>query len=552
MIKRHKVSAKASVNAGEKRIHMFYSILFPTKEQHEQPRLEYEPEYFKDLNLDQVFLTILTEEKAFGQKVKNKFGLEGFFYTSLDNPETVTYRQEILRELEDDRLRGLIAFFTGSVNMIESAMEYVHDSLTSMQKWRDNYLTRGQLLDCVERYCEAVSQFSAGLSAMNLRSEGLRNFTEYVKAYLISEPFLEMREKAKKLREGLAKVEFCMLIKFGSIRVRRFEGQEDLVKGLLNTFEKFKQEDTHSFNVYLPEYAQDLKMEANLLSMVAAYYTDIFSDLYSFCNQYFNFEDETIVRFTNEIHFYLSWLGFIAPLKQNGLQFCYPKLCGDNDYLFSRNGFDIALASRSLYDHHEIVTNDFEMQPPERIIVVTGANQGGKTTFARAFGQAHHLASIGLCVPGSSAALYLCDNILTHFEREEDINTLNGKLQDDLIRLHALLQKATKHSIFIVNEIFVSTTLVDALLLGGHMMDAIAALGTPSVVVTFLDELALHGPETVSMMSIVSDDGTAERTFKIMRKPPDGLAYAMYLANKHGLTYEQLIGRLRSKAKVGG
>jgi hypothetical protein len=523
---------------------MFYSILFPSRELHEQPRRQVEPDYFKDLNLDQVFTTILTEEKAFGQKVKKKFGLEGFFYTPLRDAETVVYRQDVLRELEDDRLRGCIAFFAGAVNMIEGAMDYVHDSLTSMQKWRDNYLTRGQLLDCVEKYCEAVSRFYESLSGMELRSAGLRGFADYIKGYLESAAFVEMRERAGKLREGLSKVEFCMLIKYGSIRVRRYEGQADLVKGLLNTFEKFKQEEAREFSVYLPEYAQDLKMEANLLNMVAAYYSDVFSDLRSFCEKYYNFEDETIIRFTNEIHFYLSWLGYIAPLQQNGLSFCYPRLCGDRDCLYSRDGFDIALAARCLYDHHEIVTNDFELNPPERVIVVTGANQGGKTTFARAFGQMHHLAAIGLSVPGRDAALYLCDNILTHFEREEDINTLNGKLQDDLIRLRDLLGRATSRSIFIVNEIFVSTTLMDALSLGGHMMDAIAALGTPSVVVTFLDELALHGPETVSMMTVVSDDGLASRTFKIIRKPPDGLAYAMYLARKHRLTYEQLSARL--------
>jgi hypothetical protein len=57
--------------------------------------------------------------------------------------------------------------------------------------------------------------------------------------------------KGRELREGLSKVEFCMLIKYGSIRVRRYEGQADLVKGLLNTFEKFKQEEAREFSVYL-------------------------------------------------------------------------------------------------------------------------------------------------------------------------------------------------------------------------------------------------------------------------------------------------------------
>ena len=78
------------------------------------------------------------------------------------------------------------------------------------------------------------------------------------------------------------------------------------------------------------------------------------------------------------------------------------------------------------------------------------------------------------------------------------------------------------------------------------MMDSLAALGAPAVVVTFFDELASHGVETVSMMSTVSADDPTKRTFKIIRKPPDGLAYAIHIASKHGLTYEKLNERLKN------
>lgn len=113
------------------------------------------------------------------------------------------------------------------------------------------------------------------------------------------------------------------------------------------------------------------------------------------------------------------------------------------------------------------------------------------------------------------------------------------------MRLHGLLEKATNRSVIIVNEIFSSTTLSDALTLGGHMMDAISVLGAPAVVVTFLDELAYHGPETVSMMSTVKEDDPTQRTYKIIRKPPDGLAYAMHIASKYRLTYKQLCWRVK-------
>jgi hypothetical protein len=514
---------------------MFYSILFPTREQHVRPRQTDAPACFKDLNLDQIFAPIL--------EAKKEFELESFFHTALHDPEIIVYRQDVMRELENDELRVLFTGFSKTVYDLGRYMNTVRSSLTSGDGWRNNYLARGQMLDYADRYCRTVSTLSEGIfSKLTLRSEGLRSFAKYLSAYCSSKGYMGLHTHVKRLRDELSTVEYCMLIKNGTIRVRKYEGQADHSQQILTTFEKFRQGDVKDYRQKLPEEPYAAHVEAAVLDMVAELYKDIFADLNGFCSKYFHFDDETILRFSREIQFYLSWLDYIHPLREADLPFNYPKLCDTAEHLYDLDGFDLALAGIA---REKTVTNNFVLNAPERIIVVTGPNQGGKTTFARAFGQMHYLASLGLCVPGREAALYLFDNILTHFGREEDLSTLNGKLQDDLVRIHELLGKATRRSIIIINEIFSSTTLSDALSLGGHMMDAISALDAPTVVVTFLDELASHGMDTVSMMSTVKEEDPAQRTYKIIRKPPDGLAYAMYIAGKHGLTYEQLSRRLK-------
>ena len=513
---------------------MFYSILFPTEEQSERPRRTSPPDCFKDLNLDQVFAPILKSKKG--------LELEGFFYTSLSDREAIVYRQDVMKELEDDGLRSLFAAFSRDVAVLEGYMETVVKALSSGSAYDNNYLVRGRMLDYADRYCREVAGLAEGLGRIQFRSLGLRGFTEYLLAYRESKPFQGLSAHVKRLREELSTVHYNMLIKNGTIRVRKYEGETDHSEQILAVFEKFRQGDVKDYRHKQVEEPYADHVEAAVLNLVAGLYKDIFADLNGFCGSYLRFLDPTVLRFSREIQFYLSWLDRIQPLRAAGLPFNYPELCDTAEHLCDLDGFDLALAFQT---RDKTVTNDFALDSPERIMVVTGPNQGGKTTFARTFGQLHWLMSLGLCVPGRKAALYLFDQILTHFGREEDLSTLNGKLQDDLVRLHGLLEKATGRSVIVVNEIFSSTTLSDALLLGGHMMDAVAALGAPAVVVTFLDELASHGPETVSMMSTVREEDPAQRTYKIVRKPPDGLAYAMYLAGKHGLTYEQLGRRLK-------
>ena len=116
---------------------------------------------------------------------------------------------------------------------------------------------------------------------------------------------------------------------------------------------------------------------------------------------------------------------------------------------------------------------------------------------------------------------------------------------DDLFRFHQTFNRATSYSIIIMNEVFNSTSLKDAIFLSTKMIERIIALDMICVCVTFIDELATLSDTIVTMASNVNRQNFAGRTYEIVRRPPDGLAYAISIAEKYRLTYFQLVERLQ-------
>jgi DNA mismatch repair protein MutS len=488
------------------------------------------PACFRDLNLDQVTASVTA---GLGD-----YQLEPFFHTPLARLDEISYRHEVFRDLDGDALRDRIAAFAAAMRRVRQQRAAARELHYPRQRQR-------WFLESAATYADAVTGLADDLRGAAVASRGLSALREFVARYVRSDGFAALTAETARLRGELAGVTYCLHIRGNRVRVRRYEGEADYGQQVLATFEKFRRGAAKDHRVPMPVHPDMNHVEAGVLDLVAKLYPRVFADLDRYCDTHRGYLDPVIGRFDREVQFYLAYMAHIRPLQAAGLPFCYP-LVSQSRRAHARETYDLALAGQLARDRARVVTNDFSLGEGERVLVVTGPNQGGKTTLARTFGQLHYLARLGCPVPGRDAALYLCDEVFTHFEREEDLATLSGKLRDELVRFREILDRATASSVIVMNEIFTSTTLDDALFLGREMLAKILGLGSLCVCVTFLDELASLDPACVSMVAAVAPDNPAERTYKVVRKPADGLAYAAALAARHGLTYDQLKERLAS------
>jgi DNA mismatch repair protein MutS len=511
------------------------SVLYPPELEPMAKAPAEAPEYFHDLRLDRIVGSITA--------TREPYRLVPFFWHPLPTVDAIQYRHEVFRDLEQSALVDPLHAFAKDMRKMWARL--AHMEKLAHQRQRERWF-----LDAVALYCQAVGTLTTSLTSLPLGSRALRAVANYLRTYVESEWFAEVEANATVLLRDLDAIRYTLHIEGSHVTVGPWDPRPDYSATVASVFEKFRQGPVDDYRVVPRDTLEMNHIEAHILDLVARLFPEIFGRLAEFPRRYTGFRDATVMRFDQEIQWYWACVDYMDGFRAAGLPFSLPRIAEGTQPIYVRDGFDPSLGDGP-GNRMRIVTNDFELRQPERVLVVTGPNQGGKTTFARMIGQTHYLSRLGCPVPGSDAQLLFFDEIFTHFQREEDIQNLRSRLEDELVRAHDILARVGARSIVIMNESFGGAALQDARTLGKRILERIIQRGALGVYVTFVDELSRLGPETVSMVADVRGDASATRTYKMLRRPSDGRAYALSIAKQYGLDYGSLVARLKEVQHAG-
>ena len=248
-----------------------------------------------------------------------------------------------------------------------------------------------------------------------------------------------------------------------------------------------------------------------------------------------------------EIEFLIKATNLLRTLKDKGLAICTPEIVTDRNVFVANELYNPCVA---LKVDDEIITNEVEFKDDIMIFVLTGPNRGGKSVITCAIGLAQVMLQLGMFVPATSATISIADGIYTHFPTGADDTIDKGRLGEECARLRDIFQDVTNQSLVLLDESLSSTGSFEASYIAAEVLAGFSRIGCRCLFSTHLHELAAEidninartAPDGGTRIdSLVAGIEDGKRSFKIYRMKPDGKSYARDIADKYGLSYENIV-----------
>ncbi|MEJ5376449.1 MAG: DNA mismatch repair protein MutS [bacterium] len=245
-----------------------------------------------------------------------------------------------------------------------------------------------------------------------------------------------------------------------------------------------------------------------------------------------------------ELAFYVGCLNLAHALERLGEPIAFPELFPTGTRSMRFKGlYDPCLA---LQMGQKVVGNDMVAQGKD-LVIITGANQGGKSTFLRSLGISQLMMQSGMFVPAESFSAELSTGLFTHYKKQEDSSMKSGKLDEELARMSSIVEALGPGSMVLFNESFGTTNEHEGSEIAWEIVNGLLESGVKVFFVTHLYEFARRYfdrecSNVIFLRAQRECDGT--RTFKLVEGKP--------LATSHGMDLYKLIFQDQKLPKTQG
>ncbi|MQY21872.1 MutS-related protein [Nocardia macrotermitis] len=470
-----------------------------------------EPRTLTDLGLD-ALCTAMSRDEEFGEDPAVAAAVRAILPVSVTDPEVIRYRHAVLADCcaHPDAVRELYRIATRATQIKRYRVGPRHRPngklLLALEPLRE-------LLGCLRELRTACARHTASFESAGFADLAATVAAELDESYLTS---VEQQLATLDFEHGLHFTaslgpgdKIAGITLHAPIRRRRF----GLDRRTGRAFEAIDDPE--------PESDPLVRLQNPALQIIA----DVVSDAADHVQDFFGL-------LHTQLAFYLGCVTLHRRLIRDSIPFCLPTVHPTGSARLRCTGLrDIGLC---LTAGRTVVGNDLDATG-RTLVIVTGANNGGKSTFLRSVGAAQLMAHAGIFVTATTFETDLHGGIFTHFAADEDRTMSHGKLVEELTRMSTLIDHMTPNSLLLCNESFATTAARDAEQIATPLLNALLDTGITILFVTHLTEFARRRadsphPTDLFLRAERLPDGT--RTYHLTPATPEPESHATDIFHK--------------------
>lgn len=457
--------------------------------------------------------------------------------------ETTEFRQEILADLmANEELCAELEEILRNLDILKEYNLHNHFTLQKKSSLYDliNYMEEMQV------YTQIIEQLNLAFSQHNIQSRGLSEIATLIKDVVAEDRVEDLKDIIASLRADMSTLKSVTI---GMNLTTDLYPEEVMVLGYDNEpfYSKF---DKTAWGLSIASqkkvrYREPTPFMKYICDDMEKQMSKSLQKTKSELKKFIDLKGYFLLDICDDLKYYLLVAKFARKLAQKNYTISIPRISDDADCVSIQGVYNIRLVTREVSD---IVKNDFVFSEKEKLFILTGPNRGGKTMLTQAIGINAFLAAQGLFVTADAYEGYLFENILTHFPADENETLEYGRLGEEAVRVRDIVTAATNRTIVLLNETYSSTSAYDGLYMAMDLVHILKYKSASMIFNTHIHELALATKEmnewegNSDVVSLSMEIVDCVNTFRVLRKEPDRNSYAKHVAEKYGVTYEQMLG----------